>query len=1220
MMDKVCKPVKSADFPANSNDTEQNIGLKVVSKVLDNCEKKEGPTRLESRMKTIHNDDDLRYLRELYLDPWKEGFFNAYESTSSFERRSILMCPEGPEDCYRPGKVVHNVWLSKYLSVLKQSSKCEANLQFDQADVEKIIVSFLRQTRTIKFDKLFERLPLRLPGAYEINQSDLLTILKKIAILIHGWWCIKSEFLYPPQSISEFEGHPREVMINARDYAMAVFHRGGKLTSKFLTNLTRIHISEAKEILKWLGVRSPPQNGDLSRYWVFREPEREFIQRYPSVLHQQEDWWNIRIRQLCQQFKMEELAWSQSEKIDKTRSNTVQPVSQPNLSYFASLHDDKSQPKHFESEDSISSSSNLQTGIVSITNGNEQIHSNSAETQVNMDGVSRQNGHLGDANPGSPPVELIQPTPTHKNESEMLLYCNQVSTALEGGSMSVPKQSDHKSVSPTRMSSENVRLVTAKKSEEGCSVPLDTENPPSKQSSHTENARNSIPKFSKRSLPVIEEQVLEALCPTLTDSELSANESVSSSLTKKARFEEQFLNGMSSEKNEILFSKSVLQPPDMDSESCLLLSPAKEIRKKTESPQDSLNVYDDYLSTSLNSLSKGKLCNGHILTASQTERVEFGNDPTELDAPINVDNSSASTEARLLLRRPLESSSSVSNFATPFKRPRLENNLTSQVGRIPMHADQTSTRSEDGRLTSKITGPSMLDIKPIPRKLVDEPQIEPSFCIDCRVVAEPSKNLLKSEPPSLNEDNHSSKPSKVVHSDAADPRIVELVKSRLNSHPIISLSEMTKGVQPYLSSFSNSMSAGDNRPPVGSEVERQVLSSLVHKILLAEGAQELNIQWPDTSHCSVAASKQPLFVPPPTLEYTDPQDPSIRVRNIILKLLEEKPCVQFGEVKKGAINDGIKWHDGKLRDVIKMEVVDFTKDLPELHYAFTELHSLSEGRHNIIAVVKFFRPPRKTAGSGFSMFASVSDPSLKGEKIGITFIRSPGDVIIIHRLKVSKFRGKLQGCATEYIGSAAAVFPGDVANPISPYDSICKCSFSNEDLARVAELKNWYNSPECPIEKEALPVPRESSPNKDMHNLTRFHDIKPNSFFNTDAEVVGVYTYPEDQTKDLILCLWDGEPSADSQNLPFFNHLDLERPPSIERMAMDPQLVCITGHSLHPSESDWSVCVFVFDEHAVAARNLKPGDLIRLCNAHCVLKYDVSRPFLNSPRRKAWLD
>ncbi|KAM7541852.1 hypothetical protein Aperf_G00000000718 [Anoplocephala perfoliata] len=57
-------------------------------------------------------------------------------------------------------------------------------------------------------------------------------------------------------------------------------------------------------------------------------------------------------------------------------------------------------------------------------------------------------------------------------------------------------------------------------------------------------------------------------------------------------------------------------------------------------------------------------------------------------------------------------------------------------------------------------------------------------------------------------------------------------------------------------------------------------------------------------------------------------------------------------------------------------------------------------------------------------------------------------------------------------------------------------------------------------------------------------------------------------------------------------------------MNVDAQLVCISGHSLHLPEFDWSVCVFVFDEHAIPARQLKPGDLVRLVNLHCRLKYD----------------
>ncbi|VDL47293.1 unnamed protein product [Hymenolepis diminuta] len=951
----------AVDFSANSNCSGQLNRAKVVSASSNNGEKKDGPTRLESRRKTIHNDDDLRYLRELYLDPWREGSFITYEPMCSFERRSILMCPEVPEEDYDRRIIARDAWLLKYLSVLKQSLKWETDSQFDKGDLENATLSLLRQARTVKFDKLFERLPLKLPEGYEITQSDLLALLNKFAILIHGWWCIKSELLYPPKSISPFEGHPREVMIKARDYAMAVFHRGGKLTSKFLMDLTRIHFSEATEILKWLGTRLPPQNGGLSRYWIFREPERTFIQRYPSVVHQQADWWNVRICQLCQEFKLEELTWckcsclnsiysiDQGKEIDEAQSNTVQPVSPSTLCNFSSLHENKSQSKHSQLEEPISSSPNLPTDIISIANGDihdfERIHSGNTASGVNMNRISHEIEQKRGVNPNSASVEHMQITRTHKGEAEMLLNCSQISASSnEDRLMLTPMQNELKSVPSSSESGEKVRPLTEKQIEAGWSESLDTENTPSKQDGRTESAQNSNLIYLKKSSSEFGKQVLEPPCPTRCDPETSTNDSILPPLAKRAKVEKEVLNENSNEKDENSVSIPVLQSSSSKSilrnqestrrisDGCTsvslgvvtennLLKSCKETAMQTKESQGSLNGYADSPTRSSNPPSKGKQRIGRSPSTSQTKRVGFGNDPIEYDTPIDTDRRSAVTETRLLPRRPLESSSRSSNLAPPVKGGRFENNQMLQVSQDEMPADQTSTQNEDDRgLLSEISDPDMLDIKPNSRSLVNAPQSSSSFLSEYRVIAKPLQNLLKTEPPSLSEECYSSKQSKTVFSVVDDPRIVALVKSRLNSHPIISLSEITRSVQRRGLKRMSDLNAGDNRPPAGSEAERQMLSSDIHQILLAQGAQELNIQWPETLHCSVASPKQPLFVPPPTLEYTNPQDPCIRVRNIILKLLEEKPCVQFGEVKKIAINDGIKLHDGKLRDVIKVSL------------------------------------------------------------------------------------------------------------------------------------------------------------------------------------------------------------------------------------------------------------------------------------------------------------
>lgn len=74
---------------------------------------------------------------------------------------------------------------------------------------------------------------------------------------------------------------------------------------------------------------------------------------------------------------------------------------------------------------------------------------------------------------------------------------------------------------------------------------------------------------------------------------------------------------------------------------------------------------------------------------------------------------------------------------------------------------------------------------------------------------------------------------------------------------------------------------------------------------------------------------------------------------------------------------------GSTVKTIKMSSSDV---LPQRQYEFTDLRNITEGRHNVISVVKFFKPPQKTRGSGFSMFVSISDPSLKGDKFSVTVI------------------------------------------------------------------------------------------------------------------------------------------------------------------------------------------------------------------------------------------
>ncbi|CAI2738322.1 unnamed protein product, partial [Dicrocoelium dendriticum] len=156
-------------------------------------------------------------------------------------------------------------------------------------------------------------------------------------------------------------------------------------------------------------------------------------------------------------------------------------------------------------------------------------------------------------------------------------------------------------------------------------------------------------------------------------------------------------------------------------------------------------------------------------------------------------------------------------------------------------------------------------------------------------------------------------------------------------------------------------------------------------------------------------------------------------------------------------------------------------------YTYTELQS-ALGIINVIAVVKFFRAPVKSTGSGYSLFVSITDPSLSGGKLQCNFfhdckdslpqIQAPGDVVILHRLRVREFRGQNQGYGSPAVGFAAAVFPGALTDPLEPRPSAGACSFGEDELRRVQELREWYHSPNCPVERElpssAAPISRDT--------------------------------------------------------------------------------------------------------------------------------------------------
>ncbi|OON19270.1 Telomere-binding protein alpha subunit, central domain protein, partial [Opisthorchis viverrini] len=287
-------------------------------------------------------------------------------------------------------------------------------------------------------------------------------------------------------------------------------------------------------------------------------------------------------------------------------------------------------------------------------------------------------------------------------------------------------------------------------------------------------------------------------------------------------------------------------------------------------------------------------------------------------------------------------------------------------------------------------------------------------------------------------------------------------------------------------------------------------------------------------------------------------------------------------------------------------------------YQYTNLKDAA-GSVNVIAVIKFHRAPVKTRGSGYSLFVTVTDPSLHGAKLPCVFfndaldklpqVQCVGDVIVMHRLIVKEFRGEFQGCGYGTVGFSATVFSGSTSDPLIPRTSKANCSFGDEELRRVRELREWFNSPGCPVERE--PIIDHNDPSQSLQCtkpaslVKRLWCLQPEEFTSTEGQVVAIYRYPQ-RDRCCLLYIWDGAPPFSSfTSLPSFM-----RPPKGHMVRLsqnahhDPKLCAITAHeSSCALVEDWSVPVFIYDEHAAAPvmQNLKPGDIVRIHNLHVTI-------------------
>ncbi|VDP97267.1 unnamed protein product [Trichobilharzia regenti] len=221
---------------------------------------------MASRRKPADSDPDVIFLRQQTQAPWRPVRYKRYVPSEAFERRIPLLYPNDDMEHSRNHTIgpSQEDYVNSLLASVTPNVVDRSRLEpVKPPTLEELIQTIMVKVQLIRFNKLVMCVRERFKDPHSVTGASVLQHLPKIAILLRGWWVAKSEILYPPNSYSEHSGVPSALLIRARDYIMAVFHRGEHLTRKTISCMTKLPTVEATEMLKSLayGTRRKSNSG-----------------------------------------------------------------------------------------------------------------------------------------------------------------------------------------------------------------------------------------------------------------------------------------------------------------------------------------------------------------------------------------------------------------------------------------------------------------------------------------------------------------------------------------------------------------------------------------------------------------------------------------------------------------------------------------------------------------------------------------------------------------------------------------------------------------------------------------------------------------------------------------------------------------------------------------------------------------------------------------------
>ncbi|XP_040927084.1 protection of telomeres protein 1 isoform X2 [Betta splendens] len=225
---------------------------------------------------------------------------------------------------------------------------------------------------------------------------------------------------------------------------------------------------------------------------------------------------------------------------------------------------------------------------------------------------------------------------------------------------------------------------------------------------------------------------------------------------------------------------------------------------------------------------------------------------------------------------------------------------------------------------------------------------------------------------------------------------------------------------------------------------------------------------------------------------------------------------------------------------------------------------------NVYGVVVFFKQPFKSRGTDFCSTLKITDQS--NQNISCTIfcekledhpkIFQNGDIVRMHRVKTQFYNGSIMLVNTH--GFSVVTFDGTVGADVEPRTSSRFPNLEQEDRRTVEQLRSWAASEGLLPAVPSIPL----------------SDAQPKAYFNLTCQLLA--KAPVDSTCTL-LRVWDGT----------------RCPWSLLNVIVEPDVM--EGPSMFSKEREKLIAnILVYDNHAEFARQLKPGDFLRIYNLRAI--------------------